>query len=409
MSALSWLIVGGGVHGVHIATRLIGDGGVTSEQIRILDPANTLLARWRSCTSTTGMRYLRSPAVHHLDRDPFSLYRFASKQMRPEFRPFTPPYNRPSLAMFNAHCDGVIEEHNLRTLHLRAWALDCQIDCDGVSVTTNTGKELRAKRVVLAIGASEQPAWPSWAPTDDPRVAHIFARGFSLPSKERQERIAVIGGGISAAQTALRVSGDGHEVHLISRHSLREHQFDSDSGWLGPKFLTRFERETDMSGRRAMITKARHRGSIPRDIHYALREAIDVGKIRWVKNRVDSISDECDALKLYLSKGDELLVDRILLATGFSPDRPGGAMLDRLIRTASLPCAQCGYPIVDSALRWHSQIHVSGPLAELELGPASRNIAGARQAADRIISALKFDAKGRRRRRKHTPLEHRTG
>jgi len=52
---------------------------------------------------------------------------------------------------------------------------------------------------------------------------------------------------------------------------------------------------------------------------------------------------------------------------------------------ASLPCASCGYPIVDTALRWHPHVHVSGPLAELELGPASRNIAGARMAADRLV------------------------
>ena len=66
-------------------------------------------------------------------------------------------------------------------------------------------------------------------------------------------------------------------------------------------------------------------------------------------------------------------------------------MIDELIESASLPCAQCGYPIVDSALRWHPQIHVTGPLAELELGPVSRNIAGARWAGDRIVDAVRSD------------------
>ena len=32
-------------------------------------------------------------------------------------------------------------------------------------------------------------------------------------------------------------------------------------------------------------------------------------------------------------------------------------------------------------------LFVSGPLADLELGPAARNIAGARAAAERILSA----------------------
>ena len=62
-------------------------------------------------------------------------------------------------------------------------------------------------------------------------------------------------------------------------------------------------------------------------------------------------------------------------------------MIDRLIEDFELPCASCGYPIVDDWLRWHPRIHVSGPLAELELGPVSRNIAGARRAGDRLVKA----------------------
>lgn len=59
----------------------------------------------------------------------------------------------------------------------------------------------------------------------------------------------------------------------------------------------------------------------------------------------------------------------------------------------SLPCAACGYPLVDRALRWHgsadgpSPLFVTGPLAELEVGPVSRNIQGARLAARRITQA----------------------
>ena len=42
--------------------------------------------------------------------------------------------------------------------------------------------------------------------------------------------------------------------------------------------------------------------------------------------------------------------------------------------------------------RWHPMIYVSGPLAELELRPPSRMIAGARHAADRVIAAIRDDA-----------------
>ena len=93
-------------------------------------------------------------------------------------------------------------------------------------------------------------------------------------------------------------------------------------------------------------------------------------------------------LVLQLSGDARLAVDRILLATGFETRRPGGALLDNLIESASLPCASCGYPVVDTALRWHPRVWVAGPLAELELGPLARNIAGARRAGDRLINSI---------------------
>ena len=76
---LDWLIVGGGIHGVHIAARLISQAKVGIEQIRIVDPYEKLLHRWKECTSTTGMRYLRSPSVHNLDIDPWALLEKASE------------------------------------------------------------------------------------------------------------------------------------------------------------------------------------------------------------------------------------------------------------------------------------------------------------------------------------------
>ncbi len=385
---IEWLIIGGGIHGVHIAARLIGEGGVAPEQLRIVDPAERLLDRWRTCAAVTGMAYLRSPSVHHLDLSPWSLRRFADKQNRPESEIFAPPYDRPSLALFNAHSEWVIERLGLRDLHDRGRATACVAGRAGVRVRLTGRRELFARHVVLAIGASEQPSWPRWTPRDDPRVHHVFEPGFKgWPSKPAEE-VAVIGGGISAGLVALRLARKGHRVHLVSRHALREHQFDSDPGWLGPMHMTGFSHERDYDLRRAMIVRARHRGSVPPDVRGALRRAFDQGQITWHKTAVHGLDGRGDSARLRLDT-DVIEVERVLLATGFITSRPGGAMIDELIASASLPCARCGYPIVDTALRWHPRIHVSGPLAELELGPSSRNIAGARSAGDRLIDSLR--------------------
>ena len=64
--SIDWLIIGGGIHGVHIAARLLGETDINPEQIRIVDPGERLLERWQTSTATTGMSHLRSPSVHHL-------------------------------------------------------------------------------------------------------------------------------------------------------------------------------------------------------------------------------------------------------------------------------------------------------------------------------------------------------
>jgi hypothetical protein len=153
--------------------------------------------------------------------------------------------------------------------------------------------------------------------------------------------------------------------------------------------MASFRREQDLGRRRVMIAEARHKGSVPPDVHRALRRAMAGDQLRWYEGEVTGLTVWRDEIQLRLATGAVLEVERVLLATGFASSRPGGAMVDELIASASLPCARCGYPVVDSALRWHPRIHVSGPLAELELGPASRNIAGAQRAGDRLVDALR--------------------
>lgn len=387
---LDWLIIGGGIQGVHIAARLIADAGVSAEQLRIVDPGARLLERWRCCTATTGMKHLRSPAVHHLDLSPWSLRQFAGRRAKQSPSLFAAPYDRPSLSLFNAHCDEVIETFRLNELHIRAHAIECSVECESTTIKLSTGGDLRARNVVLAIGAGDQATWPDWAPRNDPRIQHVFAPDFDgWPSKE--EVTAIVGGGISAGQIALRLTQDGHRVHLIARHALRQHQFDSDPGWLGPKHMSFFHRQRDPDRRRELISAARHKGSVPPDLHSDLQRAIRCEQLAWHQGEVVHAERDTRVLTLQLASGDKVHADRLLLATGFLPHRPGGELVDKLVQSAALPCASCGYPIVDTALRWHARIFVAGPLAELELGPVARNIAGARRAADRIIDAARTD------------------
>ena len=390
---LEWLIVGGGIHGVHLAVRLLAEGGVAPASLRLLDPAPRLLAAWHRCAANTGMRYLRSPAVHHLDLDPWSLMRFAGANCRGQGGgkgAFAPPYRRPSVELFAEHCRHVIGRYDLAALHVRGHAVHVDPGGDHATVRVRSGETMRARRVLLAMGAGQGPRWPAWAEAlrqGGQQIQHVFERGFVLHPEAWPERVAVIGGGISAAQAALRLAEAGIRVHLVARHALRRHQFDSDPGWVGPKNMRRFTATKGMAERRAMIREARHVGSMPPDVHRALTSAIHRGHVRLHRG-TPTASTDGGHIALHL--GDARIeVGGILLATGFDGTRPGGRVIDTLVTEHALPCAACGYPIVDPQLRWHPRVFVTGPLAELEIGPVARNIAGARRAAERIVPAAR--------------------
>lgn len=387
MSRLDWLIIGGGLHGVHLAVRLLGEAGVDAARLAILDPADRLLHRWRTFTAATGMTHLRSAGVHHLDIEPASLTHMAGARRKRPIGLLRGRYDRPSLPLFNTHCDRVIERFGLAARHLRDHAKHLDPGPDSVHVTLCDGRRIEAQRVVLAIGAGCQPEWPSWAPRNAPRVQHIFERETENPEDRTDDegRHVVVGGGISAAQVALRYAAAGRPVTLVVRHAFRVHHFDSDPGWLGPKLMPIFRREHDPDKRRRIIHEMRHRGSVTPEIRQSLGAAMNSGRLDVQEDEVSSLQIDADGLRLELASGKTIEGTRLLLATGFAKHRPGGPMVDRLAEKHDLPCAACGYPVVDGLLRWHPRIHVSGPLAELELGPVARNIAGARRAGDRLV------------------------
>ncbi|MEZ4450841.1 MAG: FAD/NAD(P)-binding protein [Nannocystaceae bacterium] len=391
-----WLIVGGGIHGTHLAIRLLA-AGVDRSQLRILDPHARLLERWRVCAENTGMTHLRSPAVHNLDVDAFSLLRFSGPPRGRRAGLFAAPYDRPALGLFNHHNDALVEEHRLAELHVQASARRITLRCDAVEVEVEVGgtsnELLMCDRLILALGVGGQPRWPAWAEGlrggPRPRAAHVFEEGYVVPGTPPWRRVAVIGGGISAAQVALRLAADPLvAVTVISRHEPRQAQFDSDPGWLGPKHMRAFHVERDLGRRRALIDGARHRGSMPPEVLRALRRALRAGAIEWVRGEVQAADTHPGGVLLRGATPAPIDVDFVLLATGFERRRPGGPLVDRLIADHQLPCAECGYPRIDNGLRWHPQILVSGALAELQLGPVARNIAGARYAADAITRAL---------------------
>lgn len=156
---LDWAIVGGGIHGVHVAAKLVQGAGLAPKRLRIADPEPHLLARWKSCAAATGMDDLRSPAVHHLDSETFALQDFAEERSHQAACHLAPPYNRPSLSLFNDHCQHVVERLALSKRHLRERVVGLSLEPDGVRLSLGSGRTLRGRRALLAIGQGDPFEW----------------------------------------------------------------------------------------------------------------------------------------------------------------------------------------------------------------------------------------------------------
>lgn len=389
---LEWLIIGGGIHGTHLSFVLHRRAGVRLDCLRVLDPHPEPLARWHDVTRNTGMTFLRSPHVHNLHYDQGALVTYARIHEKAPYTRFIPPYSRPTLELFNRHSAHLIERYRLGSVRMRGYARHIRRVDGGWQVETDRGS-ISARRVALAIGMGEQWHIPRWAQDlPDDRVRHIFQTGFD--AQEWREvvnwrQMAVIGGGITAVQAALSFAErQPGTVTLIARHPVRPHDFDSDPGWMNAIYLRDYARIADPNQRRATIRAARHRGSVPPDVRRDLQEATASGTLRMVHAQVVAAQADADGhICLTLTDGQAVRCDRLILATGYDQHRPGGALVDRLIEDYALPVADCGYPIPDRGLKWAEGLYVSGALAELEAGPAARNIIGARMAGERLARA----------------------
>ncbi len=386
---LQMLIIGGGIHGVHLAHCLLQQSPLTHDDIRILDPHDELLHEWWRCTRNCGMQYLRSPSVHHIDIDPFSLDKYAAKAENRQYANFIPPKSRPSVELFHRHCRMVIDDHRLESLQIRGRALEILNRTGHVSVVT-AEETIHARFVLLALGMGEKPFWPHWAARlreQGALVNHVFDPGFCLDDLQADGPVAVIGAGISGGQLALHLTEKGFEsVLLVSRKAIQVSDFDFDPGWLGPKYLDRFHRQSN-DQRRQQIMAARAKGSVPRKMKLALDKATAMNQLTCI---VDDITDaKCqNGGALLIGRHGRYDCQKIVLATGFTENRPGNGFINQAIKEFDLKAAACGFPVIGPSLQWHERIFVTGPLSELQIGPSARNIAGARHSGRIITDAF---------------------
>ncbi|WP_394217641.1 FAD/NAD(P)-binding protein [Halobacillus trueperi] len=375
-----WVIIGGGIQGCTVASYLLHSKKADTANLKVIDPHEEPLQRWKTLTKRVGMKYLRSTSVHHLDPDPHCLRKFSKKEEYAQ--PFIGRYDRPRLDLFNDYHESLFQRYKWNDFWMQATVTGLEKSPGGWEINTD-GRTISAERVVLALGVNDRPHLPEWADPDDERMGHLF----SSQEAKGSGSLVIVGGGISAAHLANMYASDGEkEVTLLKRHPFRIKDFDSDPGWLGPKYMNGFHKVTCYEKRREMIKAARHRGSITSGLSVKLKRHERDGRLKMITDQVEAAVYRDDHIHLHLKESEGIKAQRVLLATGAEHCVPGMEWLEGIIHSCALPTAPCGFPVVDAHLAWGPGLYVAGALAELEIGPSARNIAGARRAAERIAA-----------------------
>jgi FAD-NAD(P)-binding len=380
------LVVGSGPHGLAACAYILAERHGTAGELLVIDRQGWM-AQWTRQLRDLGVQRLRSSCVHHPDPDPWALLRFAHQQGRQA--EMTGQFNVPSSSLFADFCSRLVERLGLEeaVIPLRATGLR-SVD-GGAAVQLEDRSWLRARRVVLATNPSV-PRLPRWsrsllAAAPAGRVVHSDEVQLDGGSAEG-ERILVLGGGLTAAQLALGAAARGVLPTLVSRHRLRERDFDVQPGWFTYR-LERFHQEARWERRIAEL-RGERRGSVPPADLAELRTAAVGGRLVLACGGALHHVTWSGASGEAVVGHERLGFDRLWLATGHSFHVGAEPLLEDLCRTHPI-LVVAGLPALAADCRWPgTAVHVMGGLAGLQVGPLARNIAGARMAAERIAASL---------------------
>jgi FAD-dependent urate hydroxylase len=267
------------------------------------------------------------------------------------------------------------------------------VEASGFQVRLNDGEALRARRVVVACGIAPFATRPTqFQALDRDLLSHTSERtdlsGFS------GQRVAVIGGGQSALESAALLHEKGAQVQLIVRRPKLH--------WLGWK--ERLEHAGPLSqwlfaptdvgpaGISRIVAVPELLAMLPRTVQDELRRfSIRPAGARWLFDRLKEVPitlrrsvtkaiKVSDGVRLVLDDGSERIVDHVFLGTGYRVNVARYRFLSSQVLQQIEVCG--GFPKLgpgmESSLRG---LHFLGAPAAWSYGPIMYFVSGTKYAA----------------------------
>ena len=377
-------IVGAGLQGLAAALHLKQIDPVAD--VTVIDHSDEWLASWNQQFERAEINTLRSPIVHHPSPNPYALTDFVTRK---NLSRSGLPYDPPTTEAFSDFCTEIIAEADLAP-PLPAIPESLRSDHKSVELRTSVGI-IRAENLIIATNPHQRviPQW-TWNLIGHQAGLLEHALDVNLPGMPELsgQRIAIIGGGLTAAHLARNAALKGATATIIARRPLQIRDFDTEPGWLGPKYLNNYQAESDAGQRIQTAKAARNGGSIPAWMHDSLTSPTKGGSIK-ILDSTEVLSAHTTSPKgcvLHLNINEKIYSDQVWLATGTQSTFDTVRWLQPILD--DIPIID-GFPLVDQSLRLGPHpIFVMGRAATFALGPAAGNLWGARHAARRITTAI---------------------
>lgn len=376
-------------------------------KVCVIDP-DPWLSTWARRFKELEIEWLRSPAVAHPDLfDALSLEAYACshgreaelldsgvshyKDLRSLPDVADGAWRLPSNALFLDFCRELIDRlpHDFH----QAQAENVGGEDGNFVVDLANGTQLEASAVVMAIGVPGLPIMPAFLSGLPAHLAfHTDTGGKAgLTSLKKNERVLVIGGGLTAVQTAQLAHRRGCRVLLLSRRPLTTRHFDIEANWFDKRrtqgYLFDFV-SLPLEERLRMIRAKRGGGSVPKMYMDDLWARVAAGRLDVVVGEAEVVGHDMGSVQVRIGEKTHTF-DKVVSACGHRPECVSLPLVASLQRRwpASI---HGGLPAVSQDVQWGDlkNLFVVGALASLQIGPDAGNLMGVRRAAQVVASAL---------------------
>lgn len=409
-----------------------------AKRVCVIDGGAEWLGQWEKNFQALDIKFLRSPAVAHcsyFDRNALLAYAFSHgredelldsgcsdiKSLKGTSMPYNGLWYLPSTKLFLDFSREYAK--SLRHDYVQGRAIDIKNtggDHNLFNVIIQQGVNrisISSQTVILGAGATGHCIVPECL--QDVNSPHIFqwqqlnqvldhvnVRHCSQSEDRREKRILVVGGGLTAVQTAHKLirSNRSHKqgssplkVVLCSRKRLVERHFDIPVKWFDFREATYHQSQFyhEPAEQRLKALKAtRGGGTVPPIYMEMTREMESRGElVRIIGDVKMTESDDDKSLKVIISKseghgkGEEETFDAIVLACGLKPDCTVSPIMRSMQQRWPVDIVG-GLPDIGEDLRWTKKLYILGGVAALSVGPDAGNLMGIARAAQTISNDL---------------------